>query len=151
MNHAPIIIGPLEFSGMQNQTVLVEHDEEDLILDLLSKALSGKDNIIFSANLEVEAIGFNGENSCLVKTDSIYKIYKGIKKLPPLFEFIILNQIDMMDLQLNNKERGAQQAGFVAMLNSPNNLRGAVLIVSSCKAEYNLREKVNKYINLRKK
>ena len=153
MKQAAPIIGPLEFSGVENNIILVEHDEDDFILKLLHASLTGKNNIIFSPNDHMQIKeDFNGLFTVIMESDSIIKTSKIMKSFPSNLknDFYIINRIDLFDLNFNKRERGAQIRGHLAMLAGKKTLRGANLIVSSCSIEYSLRELANSFLNLRK-
>ena len=155
MKQAAPIIGPLEFSGVENNIILVEHDEDDAILKLLDSPLTGKNNIIFSSEDNLECgHAFNAMFTVMMQRNSIIQVAKIIKSLSQTVdfrnEFYIINRIDLFDLNFNKRERGAQVRGHLAMLAGKKTLRGANLIVSSCSIEYSLRELANSFLNLRK-
>jgi len=153
MKHtAPIIPGPLEFDGLENELIFIEVDE-DAEVSLLGSALWGKVMLIFSPAIDIE-LGINNndfEYSVVVQVDSTYKIYNYLKNMRCKLDFIVVDRIDMLDNELNPKERGAQQAAFINMLAAPNNLRGANLIVTSSFQEQNIKKKSSRYLNLKSK
>ncbi len=148
MKMAPPILGQLEFAGMTNQLILVEHDEEDDSLSLLARVLSGKINIIFSQE-DHTLVDFNAEHSVIFSVSSIARIKKMMQVIPSVDHFVI-NRIDMMDTNFDKRQRGAQVSAHLSMLCSPRLLRDANVIITSAKSEYKIREIADKFISLRK-
>lgn len=145
MRQAPPIIGQLEFSGMENNIILIEHDEEDCSLDLMGSAIADKVNVIFTPH----EFRFNANHSVAVMVDSVSRIYNIMRGLIAV-DLYIINRIDLMNLEFSKKERGAQVKAFVSMMCSPRMLQGGNLIATSGKSEYTLREIADTYLNLRK-
>ncbi len=150
MKEAPPIIGALEFACLTNEIILVEHDEEDHGLSLLTEAISGKNNIIFSNHAPPTIEGYDAEHSALVQSDSIYKAHKIMRAVNVPMDFYIIHRIDLMDLLLHPRERGARISAYLSMMTSRKILQGANVLITSAKMEYKIREIANRYINLRK-
>lgn len=150
MKIAPPIIGPLEFSGIKNNIILVEHDEEDCGIDLLSKVLSCRMNMVFTPNEFTKQSNWNSETTGVLLIDSIAKIHRCIKNIAVSLDFFVINRIDLMDLNFSKKEKGAQTKAYISMLCSKKILRDANVIVTSGKSEYTIREIASNYLNLRK-
>ena len=148
MKIAPPILGPLEFAGMQNQIILVEHDDDDDSLALLAKVLSGKINIIFSQE-DHTMVGFDALHSVVFHVDSVSRIKKVIQLVPEM-DYFVINRIDMMDTNFHKRERGSQIKAHLSMLCSPRLLRDANVIITSVNSEYMIREIADKFISLRK-
>jgi|SRR6478609_331836 len=150
MNIAPRIISPLEFEGLSEKLILIEHDEDD-DLNLISAAVKHKDNMIYTP--EVMDIRSLWHDSYAANVSSIYKvrdIIKSIHKRNGLTDFHIINRIDMFDLNLDPRSRGVNISQYIGMIMSSRILSGANVIVTSCREEHKLREKTKHYINLRK-
>jgi len=157
MKQAPPIIGPLEFSGLKGKLILIEHDSEDESLILIQRAIHGTCNMVYSPTKDVEIHGFNADFTVVIKQQSIYKTHQVMKSLAKeekelcsIADFHIIARLDMMDLNLPTRERGAQQAAFLAMIASPQILRDSNLIVTSARNEMKLRERADVFLNLRK-
>jgi hypothetical protein len=155
MKDAPPILGPLDFAGMKNNIILIEHDDDDCSIDLISKVIEKEVNIIFSPSLYMDSmVGRELKNSAIAFTDSIARVRTVIKRAHELsefqFGFFVINRIDMMDLDFNKKEKGAQTNAYLSMLCSRKLLRNANVIVTSAKSEYKIREIADKFISLRK-
>lgn len=139
------ILGELEFEGMSDKLILVEHEEENF--DLVKRPLFGKVILLFTPILSSAP---EWPNLIAVQTDSIYKITKSVRQLSKdSFDWIIIDRIDLMDLDLCKKSRGAQIKGHLSML-SPKILQGKNIIVTSHSTEYMLRELADQFLNLRK-
>ena len=150
MKEAPPIIGPMEFAGYSNSMFLVEHDEDDCGLNLICSAITGKNNIIFSNHTPPTIHGYDAMYSAYVQSDSLYKVNKIIRSLDASMDFFIIHRIDLMDLILHPRERGARIAAFLSMMCNKKFLRDANVVITSAKSEYKIREIANRYINLRK-
>lgn len=149
MNNAPPIIGALEFFAYENESILVEMNNNDEALDLLRSPLSGKVILIFSPTLDIQVLKFDATNVAVVQIHSVYEAHKIIKSINSVVDYTIINRIDMMDLNLSPKERGAQQSAYIGMLTSPKVLRGSNLIVTSSHRERSIETRVTKHLNLR--
>ena len=158
MKHeAPPIIGLMDFFGLENNIILIEHDDELNSIDVLGFYLNGKDNIIF----QPKALGFNKPNiidcteSYISFVDSISQVYKMIRTLSSAtkpqeaFHSYLINRIDFLNLDMDKKKRGSQMAAFVSMLASKKILLGANLLITSGNSEHKLREIANKTINIK--
>lgn len=150
MKHAPPIIGRHEFAGLKNALILIEHDPEDESLILISKAIDGDVNIIYSSDIDFGYSGFNSDFTVATKVDSVYRIQKAIKSVELDLNYHIIHRLDMMDSKLGPRERGAQQAAFMSMIAQSKILRDSNLIVTSVRHEYKLRERADVFLNLRK-
>jgi len=152
MKDAPPILGPLDFAGLKNNIILIEHDDDDCSIDLIRKAIETEVNIIFTPSSYKEAmIGRGLDFTALSFVDSIAKVRPIIKSINGIdINFYVINRIDMMDLEFNKKEKGAQTNAYLSMLCSKQLLRNANVIVTSAKSEYKIREIADKFISLRK-
>lgn len=147
MKHAPPILGTLEFAGMNDKLILVEHDDDDDI-NLMWRILHNKINIIFSpAEITPK---FGSVFTAVVITDTIARVHKMMKSVNAEIDYVVIDRIDLMDSNFTKRERGAQIKAFISMMNNKRILRGANLIVTSCKSEYTIREMADRYISLRK-
>ena len=110
MKAAPPIIGPLEFDGIENSTILIEHDEDDDI-NLIVKSIRNKVNIIFTPDSSFDfSLSVMPHTAAVLDMVSIYKVYNIIKGLTVPVDNIIINRLDMMDLDHNKRMRGSQHA-----------------------------------------
>lgn len=152
MHEAPPIIGRLEFYGLTNQIILVEHDEEVCGISLIESPINGKNNIIFSGvNEGINTLTWDASCSARIQSESLYHSYRILKSMEQNpFDFIIIRRIDVMDLGLHVRERGARIAAYLAMMSSRKILQGANVVITSAKSEYNIRKIANLYLNLRK-
>ncbi len=147
MKTAPPIIGKLDLFGLTRNIILVEHDEDDCGIALLSKAINDKVNIIFRENLSISLVGL--PNTVVVEADSIAKIYQIMKSLTTV-DTIIIDRVDTMDMRFNKRVRGSQVASHISMMCAPRILRDANVIITSANMEYRLREIADKFYDLRK-
>lgn len=150
MNIAPPIVGSLEFSGLANESILVEINDDQDVLVLLKNPLNGKVILIFSPVTDSEFGDFDASQCAVMKMDSVYEVYKIIKDLKVELDFYIIDRIDMMDTNLASRERGAQQSAYIGMLSNKKILRGANLIVTSCHRERSIEQRVTRYLSLKK-
>lgn len=149
MHKAPPILGPGDFMGIENNIILVEHNDDDCSLDLLANAISERVNIAYQACDVRIGCAANYRTSAVVQADSIYQVYKCVKLSEPV-DFFIINRIDMMDIDMRKLQRGAQMAAYISMLAARKILRGSNVIVTSAKQEHKLREIADRFIDLRK-
>ena len=152
MKHiAPPHIGPLEFEGISNELILVELDADADGHDLLRSALAGKLILIFSPNIDIHLDKKDGdyEYAVMVQADSVYKIFNYLRYMQAKLDYIVVDRIDMMDIELTPKERGAQQNAFIGMLSAPKNLRGCNIIVTSSFQEETIKKKSSRFLNLK--
>jgi len=153
MIKAPIIVGPLEFDGIENELILVELDDTTEGINALRPVLANKLILIFSPMIDVNHDCHNADfrYAVCVQVDSVYKIYNYLKEMQCKLDYILVDRIDMMDAELSPKERGAQQNAFICMLSAPKNLRGGNIIVTSANDEQSLKKKASRYLNLKSK
>ena len=147
-HNAPIIPGPLEFAGLSNNIVLVEHNDSDNSLSLLAPIINGKVNIIFTPDEDFDSTGFESNDSAVIFCNSISMVCKIAKRLPSAADYMIVNRVDMFDIHFDKKERGAQVKAYISMMAGAKTLRGANLIVTSGRTEYALRGVADRLLNL---
>lgn len=148
MHTAPPILGSMEFAGMQNEIILIEHDDDDCFFSLTYTALKDCNKLIFTG--DIDATGGPYHNYAMYPVSSVSKIYTILKALEHPVDNIIIHAIDRMNLSLDKRKRGSLVASTIAMLASKKVLKGANLIISSCKEEHKLREMSAHYVSLRK-
>lgn len=152
-HEAPPILGPLDFADRSNQIILIEHDEENSLINLLSNVIHGKSCLWFSPrSVYTKPSGIDATFVAFaLNQSSISNCHKMIKAITAPMDFMVLQHIDEMNLTLDRRQRGAQISAYLSMLASKNILRGGNLIVSSCQTEYAIRGIANLFLNLRRK
>jgi len=151
MKEAPPILGKLEFAGRKNNIILIEHDEDDELFTLLNVPIGDKTTIVFTPNVYNDNYKHITCNAAIVSNcHSISRVVKCIKGIEVSPELYIIDRIDMMDIGLSKRPRGAQICAYVSMMASHKVLRGATAIITSCQIEHRIRTIADQFISLRK-
>lgn len=148
-HQAPPILGPLEFYGLENKIILIEHGEQTETfnpINLYKQCLDEKLILSFGSHL----IGMTlGAYHIHVNTDSIYKTSRSIREAGGQFDFFLIDQVQLMDVNLHKKDRGAQIKAHLSMVSSKKILKGSNIIITSTESEYSLRDIADKFYNLK--
>lgn len=133
----------MDFLGVEGSSILIEHDDT-FSLKQLAFLFEGKTVAIYSSTQDTEVS--DTENLILIFTDKISTTCKSIKNTE--FDVYVINRIDLFELALSKMARGSQIKGWVQQLNKKA-LNNSVVIITSEKTEYKLRDVVSETHNLK--
>jgi hypothetical protein len=139
----------MDISKMQGKLILIEINNDKDVSDILG---SFKGNTLIYSPVEVKAMAVRDQDKAIIECLSIRRakaIMMELAKNEGELDFHVINRIDMMDIDVDKRERGSRIIACLSRMTSEKNLRGACLVVVSGKSEYRIREMADKLLDLK--
>lgn len=132
---APPILGPMDFMGLENKLILIEHDDNLNGLKYLEKCEGQK--VVYTQDHNQYFDMSDGVNIAIAQCDSISRVAKYIKKFKDSsVKWHIVHRPDLMDVRIHPRLRGANIKGQLSMVAAPKILQGSNIVILSGQCEY---------------
>lgn len=144
--NAPPILSELDFAGIQGELVLIELEE----FSEIKACFPPQKTLFFSSDYDEIRQAYPYFQGIVV--DSIQKFVKAVKlacnENPGININFVLHRIDLLDLEINKRERGSLRKGLLMTL-TKKILQESNVFITSANEEWSLRELADRHINLR--